>query len=101
MSPGSVVVDLAAERGGNVEPSRPDEAVTAHGVTVLGPTNLPSTVPYHASQMYARNLSALLLHLVSDGSMALDPDDDITAGTLVSRDGEVVHPQVRALIETA
>ena len=73
MTPGSVVVDLAAERGGNVEPSRPDEVVTAHGVTVLGPTNLPSTVPYHASQMYARNVSALLLHLVRDGAVALDP----------------------------
>ena len=101
MTPGSVVVDLAAERGGNVEPSRPDEMVTAHGVTVLGPTNLPSTVPYHASQMYARNVSALLLHLVRDGAVALDPDDEITAGTLVSRDGEVVHPRVRELLETA
>ena len=101
MTPGSVVVDLAAERGGNVEPSRADEAVTAHGVTVLGPTNLPATVPYHASQMYARNVSALLLHLVRDGAVALDPDDEITAGTLVSRDGEVVHPKVRELLETA
>ena len=101
MTPGSVVVDLAAERGGNAEPSRPDEVVTAHGVTVLGPTNLPSTVPYHASQMYARNVSALLLHLVRDGAMTLDPDDEITTGTLVSRDGEVVHPRVRALLEPA
>ena len=101
MTPGSVVVDLAAERGGNVEPSRPDEVVIAHGVTVLGPTNLPSTVPYHASQMYARNVSALLLHLVRDGAMTLDPDDEITTGTLVSRDGEVVHPRVRALLEPA
>lgn len=99
MAAGSVVVDLAAERGGNVEPSRPDEVVTAHGVTVLGPTNLPSTVPYHASQMYARNVSALLLHLVESGSVAIDPDDDITAGTLVSRDGEVVHPRVRELLD--
>ena len=101
MTPGSVVVDLAAERGGNVEPSRPDEVVTAHGVTVLGPTNLPATVPYHASQMYARNVSALLLHLVRDGAVALDLDDEITAGTLVSRDGEVVHPRVRELLEKA
>ena len=101
MTPGSVVVDLAAERGGNVEPSRPDEVVTAHGVTVLGPTNLPSTVPYHASQMYARNVSALLLHLVRDGAIALDLDDEITSGTLVSRDGEVVHPRVRELLEKA
>ena len=99
MAPGSVVVDLAAERGGNVEPSRPDEVVTAHGVTVLGPTNLPSTVPYHASQMYARNISALLLHLVDGGAVAIDPADDVTAGTLVSRDGEVVHPRVRELLD--
>lgn len=101
MAAGSVVVDLAAERGGNVEPSRPDEVVTAHGVTVLGPTNLPSTVPYHASQMYARNVSALLLHLVEGGSVAINPDDDITAGTLVSRGGEVVHPRVRELLDAA
>lgn len=99
MAPGSVVVDLAAERGGNVEPSRPDEVVTAHGVTVLGPTNLPSTVPYHASQMYARNISALLLHLVDGGSVAIDPADDVTVGTLVSRDGAVVHPRVRELLD--
>lgn len=101
MTPGSVVVDLAAERGGNVEPSRPDEVVDAHGVTVLGPTNLPSTVPYHASQMYARNVSALLLHLVENGSIALDPDDEVIAGTLVSRDGEVVHPRVIELLQPA
>ncbi len=101
MNPGSVVVDLAAERGGNVEPSRPDEVVTVHGVTVLGPTNLPSTVPYHASQMYARNASALLLHLVRDGAVALDPDDEITTGTLVSRDGDVVHPRIREILESA
>ncbi len=101
MAPGSVIVDLAAERGGNVEPSRPDEVVTAHGVTVLGPTNLPSTVPYHASRMYARNVSALLLHLVRDGGVEIDPDDEITAGTLVSRDGEIVHPQVLKLLEAS
>ena len=98
MTPGSVIVDLAAERGGNVEPSRPDETVVAYGVTVLGPTNLPSTVPYHASQMYAKNLSTLLLHLVKDGALELNLDDEITAGTLVSRDGEVVHPRVRELL---
>ena len=101
MTPGSVVVDLAAERGGNVEPSRPDEVVMAHGVTVLGPTNLPSTVPYHASRMYARNVSALLLHLVRDGAVAINPDDEIAAGTLVSRDGEVVHPHVRKRLDAA
>ena len=100
MTPGAVVVDLAAERGGNVEPSRPDETVVAHGVTILGPTNLPATVPYHASQMYAKNVSTLLLHLVDDGTLQVDLEDEITRGTLVSRDGEVVHPRVRDLLAT-
>ena len=101
MTPGAVVVDLAAERGGNggnVEPSRPDETVVAHGVTVLGPTNLPATVPFHASQMYAKNVSTLLLHLVDNGALQVDLEDEITQGTLVSRDGEVVHPRVRELL---
>ncbi len=100
MAPGSVVVDLAAERGGNVEPSAPDRVVVAHGVTVLGPTNLPSTVPYHASQMYAKNLSTLLLHLIADGGLQLELEDEITRDTLVSHGGEVVHPRVRALLAT-
>ena len=98
MTPGAVVVDLAAERGGNVEPSRPDETVVAHGVTVLGPTNLPATVPFHASQMYAKNVSTLLLHLVDNGALQVDLEDEITQGTLVSRDGEVVHPRIRELL---
>ena len=100
MTPGAVVVDLAAERGGNVEPSKPDETVVAHGVTILGPTNLPATVPFHASQMYGKNVSTLLLHLVDDGALQIDLEDDITQGTLVSRDGEVVHPRVRELLAT-
>ena len=101
MSPGSVVVDLAAERGGNCELTRGDETVvTDNGVTILGPTNLPATVPYHASQMYAKNISTLLLHLVKEGALALDMDDEITAGTLVSRDGAVVHPRIRDLLGT-
>ena len=102
MAPGSVVVDLAAERGGNCELTKGDEAVaSANGVTILGPTNLASTVPYHASQMYAKNISTLLLHLVKDGSLALDLDDEITAGTLVSHEGRVVHPRVRELLDAA
>ncbi|HJN45940.1 MAG: Re/Si-specific NAD(P)(+) transhydrogenase subunit alpha [Vicinamibacterales bacterium] len=99
MTPGSVLVDLAAERGGNVEPSRPDETVVAHGVTVLGPTNLPATVPFHASQMFAKNVSTLLLHLVDDGALRIDLEDEITQGTLVSKDGDVVHPRVRELLD--
>ena len=72
--------------------------MVAHGVTIVGPTNLPATVPYHASQMYAKNLSTLLLHLVSDGMLQLDLSDEITQGTLVSHDGEVLHPRVRELL---
>ena len=102
MAPGSVVVDLAAERGGNCELTKGDEVVaSSNGVTILGPTNLTSTVPYHASQMYAKNISTLLLHLVEDGALALDLDDEITAGTLVSHAGRVVHPRVQELLAAA
>jgi NAD(P) transhydrogenase subunit alpha len=98
MAPGSVIVDLAAERGGNCELTRPDEFVVTGGVTILGPTNLPSTVPYHASQMYAKNISTFLLHLVKDGELRIDLDDEITRETLVTHKGEVVHSRVRALM---
>ena len=98
MPTGAVVIDLAAERGGNVEPSRPDETVITHGVTVLGPTNLPATVPYHSSQMYAKNVTTLLLHLIKDGALQLDLEDEITKDTLVSHDGEVVHHRVSELL---
>jgi NAD(P) transhydrogenase subunit alpha len=95
MAPGSVVVDLAAERGGNCELTRPDQVVIEHGVTILGPTNLPSTVPYHASQMYAKNITTFLLHLVKDGAMKLDPGDEITRDTLIAKNGDVVNARVR------
>ena len=72
MAPGSVIVDLAAERGGNCELTQPGEIIVEHGVTIIGRFNLASTVPYHASQMYARNLTAFLLHLVKDGKLRLD-----------------------------
>jgi NAD(P) transhydrogenase subunit alpha len=94
MAPGSVVVDLAAERGGNCELSRPDELVVAGGVTVLAPTDLPATVPHHASQMYAKNIVTFLLHLLEGGALRLELEDEIVAGTLVCRGGEVVHPRV-------
>jgi NAD(P) transhydrogenase subunit alpha len=94
MAPGSVIVDLAAERGGNCELTQADETVTAHGVTILGPTNLPSEVPYHASQMYARNVQAFLLNMIKDGELQLDMEDEITAETMMTRNGEVVHPRV-------
>lgn len=95
MPPGSVVVDLAAERGGNCELTRPGETVVEQGVTILGPLNLPATVPYHASQMYGRNVAALLKHLIREGSLVLDLDDEITRETLVTHAGAVVNPRVR------
>ena len=98
MAPGSVVVDLAAERGGNCELTRADEVVVEQGVTILGPTNLPSTVPYHASQMYARNITTFLLHLVKDGAVKVNTDDEITRETLITMGGEVVNPRVRAAL---
>jgi len=95
MRPGSVIVDLAAERGGNCELTRPDEEVHEGGVTVLGPTNLAATVPYHASQMYAKNVATFLAHLVKEGKLELNLDDEITAETLITRDGKVVNERVR------
>ena len=98
MAPGSVVVDLAASPlGGNVEGSVPGSTVvTGTGVTVIGAGNLPAAVPRAASAAYSRNITALLAHLVRDGQLNLDISDEITAGVLVSRDGEVVHPGVLA-----
>jgi NAD(P) transhydrogenase subunit alpha len=95
MAPGSVIVDLAAEQGGNCELTRASETVVVNGVTVIGQINLASTVPYHASQMYARNLTAFLLHLVKDGQPQLDSDDEITRQTLLTRNGQVVNELVR------
>jgi H+-translocating NAD(P) transhydrogenase subunit alpha len=95
MAPGSVIVDVAAERGGNCELTRADQTVIEEGVKILGPTNLPSDVPYHASQMYARNISAFLLHLINDGRIVIDPADEITRETLVTLGGDIVQPRVR------
>jgi NAD(P) transhydrogenase subunit alpha len=94
MAPGSVIVDLAAEQGGNCELTQPDKVVTAYGVSVVGAVNLPATVPQHASQMYAKNVATFLGHLVKDGEVRLDMDDQITRETLVTRDGRVVNPRV-------
>ncbi len=85
MRPGSVIVDLAAETGGNCELTKPGEEITESGVTVVGLTNLPSTMPAHASQLYARNVMALLQHLAPEGELALDWEDEITAGACVTR----------------
>ncbi|MGA3100079.1 MAG: Re/Si-specific NAD(P)(+) transhydrogenase subunit alpha [Bryobacteraceae bacterium] len=98
MAPGSIIVDIAAERGGNCELTRPGETVEHGGVRILGPLNLPSTIPYHASQMYARNIATFLKYLVKDGKIALDREDEIVRETLVAHQGEVVHPRVRELL---
>jgi NAD(P) transhydrogenase subunit alpha len=95
MAPGSVIVDLAGERGGNCELTRPGEIVVEHGVTIIGWFNLASTVPYHASQMYSRNVTAFLLHLVKDGKLQLNMDDEIVRETMLTRGGEVVNARVR------
>jgi H+-translocating NAD(P) transhydrogenase subunit alpha len=98
MLPGSVIVDLAAERGGNCELTRAGETVVEHGVTIIGETNLASTVPYHASQMYARNLSAFLLNMVKDGKFQFNEADEIHRETLLTRDGEIVNARVREFL---
>ena len=95
MAPGSVIVDLAAERGGNCELTRAEEVVVVNGVTIVGTINLASTVPYHASQMYAKNLTNFLVHLVKDGKLQLNMDDEITRSTVVTYQGEVANPRVR------
>src|SRR5438874_8894422 len=95
MAPGSVIFDLAAERGGNCELTRTGETVVEYGVTIIGTINLASGVPFHASQMYARNISAFLMHLVKDGKLQLNLDDEIVRETLATRDGEVVNERVR------
>jgi NAD(P) transhydrogenase subunit alpha len=95
MAPGSVIVDLASERGGNCELTKPGEITIEHGVTIIGWFNLAASVPYHASQMYARNISAFLLHLVKDGKMQLNLEDEIVRETLLTKDSEVVNPRIR------
>ena len=95
MALGSVIVDLAAERGGNCELTKPDETVVAHGVTIIGEFNLGATVPYHASALYGRNVSAFLQHLVKEGKLQLDLNDEIIRETMVVHEGEVVNARVR------
>ena len=91
MKPGSVIVDLAGEAGGNCELTEPGEVVVKHDVTIVSPLNLPATMPEHASQLYARNVQALLeLLLGEDGELALNFDDEVVAGACVVRDGEAV-----------
>ena len=95
MAPGSVIVDLAAERGGNCELTHPGETVQESGVTIIGTINLASSVPYHASQMYARNVTTFLTYMVKEGKLQLNPQDEIIRETLVTEGGEVVNTRVR------
>ena len=95
MKPGSVIVDLASERGGNCELTSTGEQVVKHGVTIIGLINVASTVPYHASQMYARNVTAFLLHLIKEGKLQLNMEDQIVRDTLLTQGGEVINPRLR------
>jgi H+-translocating NAD(P) transhydrogenase subunit alpha len=95
MAPGSVIVDLAAERGGNCELTRTGETVIEHGVTIIGAINLASSVPYHASQMYARNLTTYLTYMVKDGKLQQNLQDEIIRETLITSGGEIVNARVR------
>jgi len=97
MAPGSVIVDLAAERGGNCELTRPEEKVEAHGVTIIGSINLASTVPYHASQMYAKNVATFLLYMVKEGKLQINPQDEIVRETLLTQGGEIVSARLREI----
>jgi NAD(P) transhydrogenase subunit alpha len=97
MAPGSVLVDLAAERGGNCELTRSGEKVEEHGVTIIGSINLASTVPYHASQMYAKNVATFLLYMVKDGKLQINPEDEIVRETLLTQGGEIVSARLREI----
>jgi NAD(P) transhydrogenase subunit alpha len=97
MRPGSVIVDLAADTGGNVELTKAGADVEVGGVTIIGTRNVPSTMPLHASQLYARNVANLLLHLVKDGAIVLDFDDEITKGSCVTHDGEIVNERAKQM----
>ena len=98
MSPGSIIVDLAAERGGNCELTQPGKTVVNNGVSILGPIDLPAEVPNHASQLYAKNITAFLQYIVKEGKIDLDQDDEIIRETLVTRGGQVSHPRVQAAL---
>jgi NAD(P) transhydrogenase subunit alpha len=97
MAPGSVIVDLAAERGGNCELTRAEEKIEAHGVTIIGSINLASTVPYHASQMYAKNVATFLLYMIKEGKLQINPQDEIVRETLLTQGGEIVSARLREI----
>ena len=98
MPAGSVIVDLAAEKGGNCELTKPDEIFKHGEVTIIGHANLPATAPYHASQMYSKNVTNLLALMIKEGELAIDWEDEIIRGTLITRDGAVVNPRINELL---
>jgi NAD(P) transhydrogenase subunit alpha len=101
MRPGSVIIDLAADTGGNVDATRAGEVIALNGVTVDGTRNVASTMPVHASQLFSRNVSALLLLLVKNGNLSLDLNDEVVKGSCLTHAGEVIHPRAREALEAA
>jgi NAD(P) transhydrogenase subunit alpha len=100
MQPGSVIVDIAAERGGNCEVTRPGETIVEQGVSVLGPLNVPSMVPFHASQMYSSNITSFIKLLVKDTTLTINLEDEIIRETLVAHNGKIVHPRVLEALQS-
>jgi len=98
MAAGGVIVDLAAERGGNCEPSEPDKTIDYHGVTVMGPTNLPADIPNHASQMFSKNITTYLLNMTKEGQLEFDMEDEIIRDTILTRNHEIVNPRICGIL---
>ncbi|RCS51839.1 NAD(P) transhydrogenase subunit alpha [Bremerella cremea] len=98
MAPGSIAIDLAAERGGNIEPSQANQQIDLEGITIFGPTNLPSEIPNHASQMFSNNITKFLLNMVQDNQLHLNMDDAIVSGTIATQGGEVVNNRLREML---
>jgi NAD(P) transhydrogenase subunit alpha len=101
MKPGAVIVDMAAEQGGNCECTEAGVEVQWNGVTIIGPVNLPSTMPVHASELYSKNISALLKLMIKDGELNLDFEDDIIAGACVTHAGEILNQRVKDAVGVA
>ncbi|CAE7667871.1 pntA [Symbiodinium microadriaticum] len=99
MPPGSVAIDLAAERGGNIEPSEPDQTVELDGIKILGPTNLASEIPNHASQMFSNNITKFLMNMAKEGQLDVNMEDEIVSGTIATNDGEVANARLREMLE--
>jgi len=98
MKPGAVIIDLAAEREGNCELTQPGKTIVVNGITIMGPTNLPSTVPYDASIMYSKNITNFLLYLVKNGSLQLNTEDEIIRETMVTKDGEISNARIKEIL---